>query len=192
MSSKELLGVLSITMSLFAYASYFRSIFQRQTKPHMFTWIVWMLTGSIGFLGQYLSGAGAGSWSTCTTAIICACVAGVSFFLGEKNITKSDWVFFIAALSGIPLWYFTKDPLGAVLLVSFINVAGAYPTLRKSYVTPYGENILSWSLHMGRTIFTLLAIEHYSLVTTIFPSVVLGVNISILSILVWRRYAVKA
>ena len=155
----------------------------------MFSWVIWSLTDSIGFLGQYASGAGAGSWVAGTTAGICTAVAGLSFFTGERNITGSDWLFFIAALAAIPLWSFTKDPLGAVILVTLINAAGAYPTLRKSYVDPYGENLFTWGLSVGRMFIALLAIKDYSLVTTIFPLGMLSANISITAVLVWRRIA---
>lgn len=166
---------------------YFRSIFKRQTKPHMFSWIVWGIVNAIAFAGQFSRGAGAGSWAAGFTAFVCIAVAGLSIVLGEKHITKSDWIAFIAALAAIPSWYFTDDPLGAVILATLINVVGCYPTLRKSYVHPYEENVFTWSINGVRSLISFLAIEHYSLVTMVFTLALLFTNGGIALLLVWRR-----
>ena len=189
MSNKELLGLISVALTVFAYVPYFRSIFKGQTKPHMFSWIVWGIVNAIAFAGQFSRGAGPGSWAAGFTALVCVAVAGLSIVSGEKRITKGDWIAFIGALAAMPLWYFTDDPLGAVILATLINVVGCYPTLRKSYDHPYEENVFTWSVNGVRALISLLAIERYSLVTMIFPSAWLFTNGGIALLLVWRRRA---
>jgi hypothetical protein len=186
---KNLLGAISVALVLLGYASYFRSIFLRCTKPHMFSWIVWGLSDLVAFSGQLVSGSGAGSWSTATTCVLCLTIAGLSFSHGEKNITKGDWIAFIVALSAIPLWYFTKDPTGSIALAAFVDITGIYPTVRKSYGDPYGENLFAWTLHAARSVIVILAIEHYSVATIIYPFAILVSTGGLSIMLAWRRYA---
>lgn len=191
MFDKEFLGYLSITLTLIGYAPYFRSILKRQTKPHMFSWIVWALVNGIAFIGPYTRGAGAGAWVAGVTALLCLAIAALCVPYGDKRITKSDWIAFTAALAAIPLWILTEDPLSALILAIFIDVAGCYPTVRKSYINPYEENLFTWSMSAVRSLVSLFAIEQYSLVTTIFPLVMVFTNGGIALLLIGRRFVCK-
>jgi hypothetical protein len=188
---KETLGIISIVLVLLGYAPYFYSILKRRTNPHMFTWVTWSLINIITCAGQLTSGAGAGSWGFGASSALCLVVVGLGFAFGETLITRGDKIVFCAALAAIPLWYFTKDPLGALMLVTLINIFGAYPTFRKSYVDPLGENLLAWSIHGPRSFIVLFAVERYSLVTMIAPLAALFINGGIPLILVWRRREIK-
>ena len=187
MLSKESLGVISVALTMVGYFPYFRSIIRRQTKPHLFSWIVWAIVTAIAFAGQYSRGAGPGSWAAGVTAFVCIAIAAMSMVLGEKNITRSDWVAFLMAVAAIPLWYFSEDPLAAVILATLIDVIGFYPTVRKSFINPYQENIFTWSINGVRSLISIFAIERYSFVTMIFPVALLFTNGGIALLLVWRR-----
>jgi hypothetical protein len=157
----------------------------------MFSWIVWAIVHAIAFWGPYSRGAGAGSWVAGFTAIVCSAIAVLSIFLGEKQITKSDWVAFIASLMIIPLWCITHDPLESLILAILIDVIGCYPTARKSYTNPHEENIFTWSINGLRSLISLFAIEKYSIVTIIFPVAMLFTNGGIALLLVWRRFVYR-
>lgn len=53
-----------------------------------------------------------------------------SFKYGEKTLTRSDWISFVAALLVIPLWALTKNAALAAILISVIDGLGYYPTYR--------------------------------------------------------------
>ena len=184
---KQTLGFVSIILTLIGYVPYFHSILQGRTRPHIFTWITWTLITAIAFAGQWALGAGAGSWSLAISFCTCLAVIGLSLFHGEKRTAKSDWIVFCLTLAAIPLWYFMKDALGAIILVTLINTGGSYPMLRKSWADPYSESLLSWSIFCCRSLIVLLAIEHYSLATLIYPSAIVLINILLILILVLRR-----
>jgi hypothetical protein len=189
MSDKDTWGIVSLVLTIIAFAPYFRSIFKGETKPHMFTWFVGGSCHAVNFIGTYIRGAGAGSWSSGFTALICFAIAVLSFSRGEKNITKSDWVAFIFALAIIPVWYLTKDPLGAVILALLINYLGCYPTARKSYKAPHSENIFTWIVGALRYLISIFAVEQYSIVTVVYTLGMFFANSVIIALLVWRRRA---
>jgi hypothetical protein len=188
MSSKDIYGILSLILSVIAYLPYLYSIQQRKVRPHMFTWGVWFITNGIGFFAQITRGAGPGSWSTGLTMFFCACVFILSFSRGEKNITRSDWIALVLSLVAIVIWLITKEPLGSVIMAIIVNTLGTFPTLRKSWLRPREERVLTWSILSLRAIISLFALEAYSPVTVLFPVAVILTSGGIAVTLAIRRF----
>ena len=115
-TSQQFLGGLAVALGLFGYVFYVRGILQSKVKPHAFSWFVWGLLTAIAFVAQIAEGGGAGAWVTGVTAL---CSFGFALVgLGASSrilIGKSDWIFFIASLLTIPIWYFTGNPLWSVI-----------------------------------------------------------------------------
>lgn len=187
MIDKELIGLLAVALTFAGYIPYFWSILKRSTTPHMFSWVIWGTVNGIVFVGQYSAGGGAGSWVAGTTSVLCFLIVALCFRYGEKNIKKSDWIALIAAFLAIPLWYFTKNPLWAVILATMIDVVGCYPTARKSFNNPYNENLMSWAIAALRSFISFFALEAYSLTTVIFPIAMIFTNGGMAAMLAWRR-----
>jgi hypothetical protein len=192
MSYKEYLGYISLVIAFSSYAPYIRSVLIKQTKPHVFSWIIWGVLTSIGFFAQYSKGAGPGAWATGFVACGCFIVALLAIKEGEKNITKGDTMMFIAALMAIPAWYFTKEPLTAVILITIIDaIGGYYPTLRKSYYNPLEEMMTTYVLGIIQIIISLCALENYSLTTMLYPVFVAFANGGLIVLVLWRRSVIK-
>jgi hypothetical protein len=60
MALQEMVGLLSLLLSVASYVPYVRSIFVANTKPHAFTWLVWGAVMAIAFFAQLSDRAGAG------------------------------------------------------------------------------------------------------------------------------------
>jgi hypothetical protein len=90
MTLKDMLGLLSLLISVVSYVPYVRSIFVANTKPHAFTWLVWGTVMAIAFVAQLSDKAGAGSWSTGLSAAFRLGIGIIALFRGEKHITRGD------------------------------------------------------------------------------------------------------
>src|SRR5665213_1514293 len=73
-SIKPLLGIAAVCLGLLAYIIYIASTLKNKIKPHAFSWLLWTLTTAIVFTAQIAKGAGAGSWSTGFTCIVCLAI----------------------------------------------------------------------------------------------------------------------
>lgn len=170
MEFKEILGIVATVIAIAAFSPYIRSIFKGDTKPHLFSWIVWAITTFIVFLAQVSDNAGPGSWPTGASGIIIIYVAFLAYRKqGDIIITKVDWVFFLSALSALPFWYFTTDPLWAVAILTIVDFLGFGPTFRKAYDHPYDELLVFFALTVVRDFFAIMALENYSSITLMFP-----------------------
>jgi hypothetical protein len=188
---KTIFGVAAVIIGLIGYIPYFRDIFKKKTKPHVFSWFVWGLLAGISFFAQITKGAGPGAWVMGLSAIICLVVSILAVFWGEKKITWSDWLAFIGALLGLVLWRLTNDPLLAVILVTITDALAFIPTIRKSYNNPYGEIMTAWVCYSLKFVIGLVAIQAYNVTTLLYPLALVVMNGSFTVMLYLRRKKLK-
>lgn len=187
MNEKDILGFVAVAIGFCSYALYIIPILRRKTKPHAFTWIVWSLSETIACAAQYSRNAGPGDWATGVSAVASFSIAAMALAWGEKNITRSDWLAFVGGLAAMPLWYFTRNPLAAVILVSIIDTSAYFPTFRKSFRKPREEPALSYFAGSAKYIIALMAMRSYSLATVLYPFCIVLMNIAMILLLLLRR-----
>lgn len=187
--TKEALGLFAIALTIFAFFPYIRSIHKGETKPHMFSWILWGATTFIVFLAQYSDEGGAGAWPIGVSGIITLYVAALAYVKkSDISITKTDWVFFAIGVWSIPLWYFTSDPLWAVVVLTFIDLVGFIPTFKKSYSRPFDEQLGFFIIMTVRNFISIAALQNYSMTTVLFPAAVgVAALVFVLMVIIQRR-----
>ena len=188
MMYKELYSAIAIALTFIAFFPYIRSILKEETKPHVFSWVIWGSTTFIVFLAQLKDGGGVGAWPIGVSGLITIYVAFLAYLKNsDKTITLIDWCFFLSAMASLPTWYFTSDPLWAVVILTAVDLLGFGPTIRKAYFHPYEENLTFFSIFMARNLIVIMALEYYSLTTVLFPAVIAGACFALIVIVMFRR-----
>lgn len=192
MLHKEILSSVAIILTFIAFIPYIRSIQKGITKPHVFSWVIWASVTFIVFLAQLSDDAGAGAWPIGVSGIITLYVAILAYRKkSDKMITNKDWLFFIAAMSALPFWYFTSNPLWAVIILTSVDLVGFAPTFRKAYHQPHQEQLLFFMLMTSRNFISILALEHYSITTVLFPAATAIACMLFIQFTILRRMVVK-
>jgi hypothetical protein len=191
--SKEHLSVAAIAVTFVLFVPYVRSVHRGHTKPHVFTWVIWGLGTLTVFAAQMAGGAGVGAWPIGISGLISSYIAVLAHLKrDDATITGADWAFLVAALSALPFWFLTADPLWAVVTLTVVDLIGFGPTVRRAYRHPHAEHAGFFALSAGRNALVILALERYSLTTVLFPAGV-GVACALLVLmLVWRRASLGA
>ncbi|MDY7026349.1 MAG: hypothetical protein SVC26_08440 [Pseudomonadota bacterium] len=180
-------SIASIALTFIAFVPYLREIYAGKVIPHVFSWIIWALTTSIVFFAQLSDGAGVGAWPTGLSAAITYYIAFLAYRRSNSiNITRSDSLFFISALAALPVWHLTQDALAAVVLLTLIDLLAFLPTLRKTYYNPKQENALFFGLYVIKSLFSIIALEHYSLTNILFPATIALTSTLLIGVLLWR------
>ncbi len=188
---KEFLSGVAIVLTFVIFIPYIRSILSGNTRPHVFSWVIWALSTFVVFLAQLAGGGGVGAWAIGVSGIITAYVAILAYVKRiDRSITRSDWVFLFSALVALPCWYFTANPLWAVVILTGVDLAGFGPTFRSAWHQPYQEHIGFYSLAAVRNFLVILALETYSLTTVLFPAAVGIVIIFFVPMVLYRRRVV--
>jgi hypothetical protein len=189
MDYKTIFGITALVISFVGYLPYFRDVISKKTKPHIFSWFIWSLTGGIGFFAQIISGAGSAAWILGLGFIICSIITILAFRQGEKSITLTDWIAFSGSLLALILWRLTSNPLMAIIFITVTDILAFIPTFRKGYYKPYEETLISWFFSSFKFIFVLVAIQTYSLTTVFYPAYLFLSNGSFVIMLLLRRKA---
>lgn len=166
---KIIISIIVVSLSIIGYIPYLRDTIKGKTKPHVYSWFIWTLLTGIVYGLQISSGAGVGSWVTLTVTIIGFIVFLLGIHKGEKDITKSDTVFFLFSLVALFLWLIAKQPMLSVILVSLVDMLGFVPTIRKSWDKPFSETLFTYKLGAFRHGLSILALEQYNLITWLYP-----------------------
>ncbi len=190
---KQLLSAAAIALTFALFLPYIRSIQRGETKPHVFSWVIWGLGTLIVFFAQHAGQGGAGAWVIGVSGLITSYIALLAYLKrGDTVITRTDWAFLGAALCALPCWFFTSDPLWAVVTLTLVDIIGFGPTIRKAYAHPHEECVGFFALSFVRNFLVILALEHYSLTTVLFPAAVGVACLLVAFLLACRRHLVTA
>ncbi len=184
---RVIFGILAVLAGIAAYIAYFRNIFSGRTRPHAFTWLTWGILAGIAFAAQVSGKAGPGAWVTGVTAAACMAVFFVALFRGERNFPMLDWLCLAGAALAIGVWLFTKDPVGAVLLIILTDALAFAPTFRKGYDKPHEETATTFALNGLKFGFAILALDAINPVTALYPAYLVSSNSLFVILLIIRR-----
>ena len=170
---KLLFSAAAFVLTFVLFVPYIRSIRKGTTIPHVFSWAIWAFGTFVVFFAQLTGGGGIGAWPIGFSALITSYIAFLAYSRrNESAITRLDWVFFGLALLALPAWGVASDPLWAVVLLTTADLIGFAPTLRRAYTHPYQEHAGFFAFGAVRNTFVVLALEHYSWTTVLFPAAV--------------------
>jgi len=185
---KSLLSLTAMTVTLLAFLPYIRAILRGQVRPHLFSWIIWGITTALVFFAQWHAGGGAGAVAIGVSAMLTLIIAVLAFIhRADTRITRLDGLFLLSALSSLPAWYVTRDPVVAVAILTLVDLLGFGPTLRKAYAAPWSESMLFFALFLLRNVLVILALENYNLATWLFPAAIATACAAVMAMLAWRR-----
>lgn len=170
MDYKILFGVAAVVMSIIAYIPYVRDIFLGKTKPHAFSWFAWTFILAIVFAAQLVKGAGAGAWFSGFEVIACLFIFILAITRGAREFPLVDWFALCAALLAMYLWWLTKSPTVAIVLVSIADAIGFVPTFRKGFFYPDEETISLYALLAVGALCSIAALETYNIATLLYPA----------------------
>lgn len=191
LSQTEIFAALAILVSVIRYGTYLWSIKKGETRPHVFSWLNWGLVTGIGAYAQMSLNGGPSAWVLVVVSATCLFIAFIALFVGEKNITKSDWFSFIGALLAIPIWMITDNPVMAIIVIITIDVLTYYPTIRKSWNDPWGEPPMSYFWAGLRYFLVLFAVDNPSIETLVYPFFLMATDWGFALYALWRRYVLS-
>ncbi len=187
MDYKDIFGLLGVLLALGSYAFYIHGILSKNIKPHAFSWLVWTVLGGIAFAAQVVGGAEAGSWVLCIDTLVCTFICILAFLKGEKGYTRMDWISLFLAGFSLVLWWITKTPTLSVCLIILTDFFGFVPTYRKAFEKPFEESAIMFAISSFKFVLVLIAVETYSIATSLYPLSLVLMNGIFVGMLLVRR-----
>ena len=134
-------------IGLLGYIPYVLAIIRRKTTPNPATWWIWSVVGWAAFASYYAAGEHETFWLMLTYAVGPSIIGLLSFKYGKVDaLEKFDIACLAISFISVILWQLTDNPLLALTINLAIDITGALPTIRKTYLQPDSEDALSWSV----------------------------------------------
>jgi len=174
----------SIAITLVGYAFYIWQMYPPDgtppVKPEPISWTLFGILTAAGWVVQVAQGAGAGSWCLGITAGACFIIAGWSYL-------KFSWTFdrfhIIVVFLALALFAFSaatsQEPTMATasaILATLADFVSYGPTFRKAWYHPREDSITNFVFNSVKCVPALLAIESYSIATTVYLIMLWVVN----------------
>jgi len=191
MDMKFWFATVATVLGIVAFLSYLRDMLARKTRPHMYTWLIWILTQGIAIAGILRGGGVWGSLNLVVGLLFCVLIFALSFRYGTRDIVQSDMIVLLGAVGAILLWVVFDRPLLSVFFVTGIDMLGYVPSFRKSYADPWGETLSSWFLFALSNMFALLALSEFNLLTATYLVSITVANLVLLLFCAYRRTKVS-
>ncbi len=185
--NKTLLGALTIIIGVVSYSLYFRGIFRGNKRPDGFSWLIWGTLAMISFFAQASRGGGAGTWVTALTAVMCLAIATTAFLRNGIYMKFIDGISLLGAGLGLVLWHYTNDPLFAIVLMLIVGAIGFVPVFQKAFEESNDETATTYLLNALKFAVAFFAIQSLNLVTVLYPTGMVFMNISLVGALFLRR-----
>ncbi len=179
------LEIIGSTISFLGFIPYIFSIIRGETKPHLFTWFIWTVIGTILCFSYYASGAPPMALLLPIAYAIGPCITFCfALYYGEKSYDTFDILCLILAGLSLIVWYFTGEPVLTLVMNILIDFFGAVPTVRKVYHHPETENLNSWLIFSLGTTINLIGLPEWTPVVMSYPFYLWTITITIALIIV--------
>jgi hypothetical protein len=192
LTREVIFATLAIIVAFIRYGTYLWSIYKKETRPHAFSWFIWALVTGIGAAAQFQLDGGLSAWVLTIVASSCLMISMLALFVGEKNITKSDWAALALSLVAVVIWQLTNNPLLAIVLIISIDFLSYWPTIRKSWMDPWGEPPMSYFWAGLRYFLAMLSVPQFSFDTMLYPFWLMASDWGFMLFIIWRRGALYA
>jgi len=186
-----LLIILTVLVTSLANVYYIVTIFRGQTKPHIYSWFIWAIIQIIACIIQFQNGAHWWAFTLGFNWLSCVFITILALWYGEKKITRLDTVSFLFALCILPIWLWAKQDLLAMMLALSIDILSYIPTMRKSFWKPHEESLSTYIASSVGFVFSIFLLKEVTLINTLYPLVIIGINFLMIGYVLWRRKALK-
>lgn len=178
---EQVLTALSGLVTAIGYMSFIKGTLRGTMEPNRATWIVWFVQDGLMAASAVMVGIGPAAvmpvvwWVGAAIMLVLSMTRGahIPFTRLEKACLGLSGV-------GILLWATTGSPLLALVASVSSACIGGIPTVIKAWEKPETESMSGWLLMFVATVFSSLAIQHWTFESGFLPIMVGALQISIL------------
>jgi hypothetical protein len=185
-SLKVILLTVSIILTIVAILPYLRDILRGKTKPNLVSWITWSMLTGLATAAEIAAGEYTTAIFTGFATLETASVVFLGLRHGFVRYGRFDVFCQLSVVVGIVLWQIFDSPTLGVVAALVIDFIGALPTFRHSWQKPSEETWQTFAISSFASVFGLLALTQYNLVSVSFPLYLLVVN-GALAIVIYAR-----
>jgi hypothetical protein len=190
---KEL--IFALISTLFVVIGIFplwRDILKWRTTPHPFTTWIWLILVWINIVILFTNKEY--YWLIPSILVFITLLwETIYWFIRINKIILNwfDWICMILSILALTYFLITRNWINTVIMTIIIDLIAALPTVKKSWLQPWTETAWNYFIWWSAMVFTILALSAPNLETSLYWLSILFIDLTIVFILVFRRYYLK-
>lgn len=168
--------LISTALALISPIIYSIAILKGEAKPHRTTRLVLLIITSLTTASLLAQGNRVAVYLAGVSTLQSIVIFTLSIKHGMGGWNKSDIICLVFALFGIVLWQITKDPAIGLYFAIGADFIGMIPAIVKTYHFPKTEIWLFFGLDIFASLFSLLALNSWTLQEFSYPVYIMLIN----------------
>lgn len=185
---KDIFLVTASVLTVGCVIPYIRDILRGTTKPNIVSWLTWTILTSIATVAEFADGEYRTAIFTSAAVIETALIVILGLRYGYAKWSKFDTICQIGAFSGFLFWWLFNSPAMAVISVVIIDLIGALPTIRHSWLKPKEETWSAYAIASLGGIFAIVSFSEYNWTSLTYAVYIVFIN-ALLVIVLNRKQA---
>ncbi|HLB66808.1 MAG TPA: hypothetical protein VJJ78_04440 [Candidatus Saccharimonadales bacterium] len=183
---KDVFLVLAGAVTIGSVVPYIRNIIKGTTKPNIVSWITWTMLTGVATIAEIAAGEYRTAIFTGTAVIETLLIVLLGIKYGHTKYTAFDVVCQAGALFGFVLWAIFNSPAAAVIFAVTIDLVGALPTIRHSWLKPGEETWITYGMAGLGGLLAIFALTEFNWTSLTYAVYVVFINCLLSIILVTR------
>lgn len=186
----QIFGIIAGLLAVICHIPYLIDIFKGTTKPERASWLIWSVLGTVAFFSQLAKGATDSLWLNGLDTLGSTVTFILAIKFGMGGLAKRDIASIIFAIGGMALWFVTKEPMVALIIVVLVDFAGSILTIIKAYETPETETLSTWIILFFSGMLAAVSVGELNFSLLLYPMYIGLINGATgVAILLGRRKA---
>lgn len=183
---KAFLLILSVLITVASVIPYIRDILKGTTRPNIASWITWTLLTLVATIAEFAAGEYVTAIFTSAAVVETLLVVLLGMKYGYAKYSKFDAICQMGALSGFVFWLLFNSPAAAVIAVVTIDLIGALPTVRHSWLKPDEETWLTFAMAGIGGLLAIFALTTYNWTSLTYAAYIVVINAVITFVIIHR------
>lgn len=171
MDWRHLLMLATSAAQIAGIVVYIVQMVKGKAKPHLISWMLWTAWPMIAFAAAISQGV---TWAAIPTFIsgfvsLCVVIAQLLLKQADWQIRLFDYFCGAIALSALALWLITDEPNLALAISIIGDLAGATPTIIKSWQFPESESALCYAICGFNSLTSFLFVTNWNFEEIAYP-----------------------
>lgn len=171
--------VLSSVITVTAAIPYIVEILRGKAKPRVASWLTWAVLTGIACAAAFVDGQVPTGVLLLIATIGTALIAILGLKYGDHHFEKLDWWCLAGAGVGLLLWWIFNSPEVAVIAAVTIDLIGAIPTFKHSWLKPHEETWITFALSGLGAGITLAISGEWAITATAYPLYLVVANFAL-------------
>ena len=187
MTSFTHIEIIGYSAGLISFLNMFRYMYAIQktgTKPSLAYWIIAEMAMILIALSSYAIGDRTTLWIAVAYASTQLVIIALAITKGNYTLRKLDISLIALSLLSVLIWWYTDNPLYALVINVGIDASGYIPLFRDIWRDPSREDRIYWGIAGCACVLNMFAVRDLSFSSVLYPWYLGVVNMIVFVVLI--------